>query len=77
MGTGGQDAREMETGDLTRHRALLGLGMMEDSNKERIPPECQRTLNACSHQGGRGGGGRPLTQQRVPTARSQGLEGDS
>ena len=49
--------------------------MQEDGDEERIPPDQLRALNTCGHQGGEGGGG-PLTHNRVPTARIQGLEGD-
>ena len=46
--------------------------MPEDNDKERIPPEQQRVLNACDHHGEEEGE-RTLTQERVTTARSQGM----
>ena len=41
-----------ETGDGTRQRALLVIGMPMDDNKEQTPPEWKRALNACGHHGG-------------------------
>ena len=75
MGTGVPDTRETETGDRNRKRALLVCVQTEDADEERIPPERQRSLNMCVHQGGEGGGG-PLNHQRAPTTCSQGLEGE-
>ena len=46
-----------ETGDGTRQRALLVIGMPMDDNKEQTPPEWKRALNACGHHGGGAGGG--------------------
>ena len=43
--------------------------------RRRAPPDLLRALNVCGHPGGEGEGG-TLTQQRMPTACSQGLEGD-
>ena len=40
------------------------------------PPDQSRALNTCDHPRGEGGRG-PLTRQRVPTAHSQGAEGDT
>ena len=52
--TGCTDRRETGTGERNRQHALLACGQMEDKDKEQGPPECQRGLNACSHQGGEG-----------------------
>ena len=70
-GTKDQDEMGTETWDRTRQCALLACGMPEDSDKERRPPERQRPLNACSHQGEKVEG-RSFTQQRAPSALSQG-----
>ena len=75
--TGDQDTMETETGDRNGRRALIVCGIPEDADKERRPPERQRTLNTCGHQGGEGGGGGPLTQKHMPTVHGQGLEGES
>ena len=56
MGTGDQDESKTETGDWTGQHALLTRGMLEDSDKEWTPPERQRALTVCGHQGGEGGG---------------------
>ena len=55
---------------------LLACSQPEYANEDQRPPELQSALNVCGHQGGKGKGV-PLTQQRVPTACSQWLEGDS
>ena len=46
---------ETETGDRTGQRALLARGMPVDSDEEKRTPKWQWALNACGHQGGRGG----------------------
>ena len=66
---------ETETGDETGQRALLACGMQEDSDEEWSPSDRSHALNTCSHPGGEGWGV-PLTWQRVPTVRIQGMEGD-
>ena len=56
MGIGGPDTGETDTGDQNGQGALLECGHPEDDNEERKPPEWQRMLNACGHQGGGKGG---------------------
>ena len=73
--TEGQVQRATETRDRTVQRALLVCGMLKDNDGEQRPPEWQCAINARSHQGGGRMGG-PLTQQRAPTAHSQGPERD-
>ena len=65
----------METGDKNGKRTLLAHGRPVVDNRERIPLKQQRAVNACGHQGGEGERV-TLTRQRMPTARSQGPEGD-
>ena len=55
-GTADKERTETDTGDKTRHRALLAHGMQEDGDEERCPPNRLRTLHARGHQGGGGGG---------------------
>ena len=54
---GGKDCRGASTGteEQNRQHVLLARGQIEDEEVERGPPECQRALNACSHQGEGGG----------------------
>ena len=59
MRTKYQYQRESETGEGTRQRAFLARGMPVENNEDQRPPEQQRALNACGHQGGEGGRGTP------------------
>ena len=54
------------------HRTPLVRGKPEEEKEEQGSPEGQRTLNACSNQGGGGG-----TLQLDLTAGRQGMDGDT
>ena len=62
-------------GDHNGQRDLLACVQPEDANLYRRPPERQRALNVCVHQGGRGGGGTPSSVRFLSAAR--GGEGDT
>ena len=64
-----------EEGDKTPQCALPARENKGVEDEARGPPEWSCALNACSHQGGEGGGG-PPTQRRVPTAHIGGTGGD-
>ena len=68
-------AEEGQTEAKTGQRVLLACGMQEEGNEVQRTPDRSRALNVCGHPGGEEGGG-TLTQQRAPTVRSQGPEGD-
>ena len=89
--TGDQDERETDTEDRKRQCTLLARGMLEDSKKERRPPEwqCAPTPRNQAPEGDpqtrqrallacgkeTEEEGGPTTQQRAQPARGQGREG--